>query len=104
MSNEYLFSCTEDPTEIGALYRALQSIDCEVKMANTEIKQGEMGFEEILIVLISSAVLPAVLHVIETWLQNRKTELTITDKKTGKSLTFKSENGKIPKNLKTFLK
>lgn len=93
-NREYIFMCSEGLEDLEHLHQLfiIDSIDSEIQ--ESSIVDAKMGFEEILIALISSAIIPQILHTINIWLQSRKKELIIIDKKTGKELKLESHNGK----------
>lgn len=63
--------------------------------AQTAIHQeNSMGIEEIIIALISSAVIPSLLDVIKVWMSGRKKELIIKDINSGKEVKLISNDGK----------
>lgn len=104
---EYVISCTSNSEELYQFSQLLRmnGIDSEIKHDN--IKEGQMGLEEILTVLITSAVVPAIISAINIWNQNRKLDITIIETKTKKEIKLKSDNGKsmspeLLKELKEF--
>lgn len=89
---EFQFYFTNvDKKDVAVLKRLLLGTGCETKFVENEPIEGEMGFEEILIVLISSQIIPVALSVLGIWLKNRKIEFTIKNK--NKELKIKLSNG-----------
>lgn len=91
--------------ELATLQQLLQRNDIETKYVSMPPQEGQMGLEDILIVLISSAIIPSLLSTIDTWLSNRKQDFTFIDKNSGKEIHISSQNGLKKKDLealKTF--
>lgn len=79
--------------ELATLQQLLQRNDIETKYVSMPPQEGQMGLEDILIVLISSAIIPSLLSTIDTWLSNRKQDFTFIDKNSGKEIHISSQNG-----------
>lgn len=92
--NEFVFFPNGNLEDLTYLYQLCMINGIESKLEDSHENHGQMGLEEILIVLISSAVIPNLLNVINIWIQNRKKELTIIDKKRGIEIHLDSNNGK----------
>lgn len=92
LTKEYSFSCESE--DLIFLSQLMLINEIPTKIQKTENDLGEMGYEEIIIALISSAILPSILDVIKVWLENRQKELTIIDNSSGKEFRIKSSNGK----------
>ncbi len=91
---EFIFLPTGDLEDLSYLHQLCMINGIESKMQESQESHGQMGLEEFLIVLVSSAVIPNVLNVINTWLQNRKKKITIVDKNKGIEIHLDSYNGK----------
>lgn len=92
--NEFTFLPNGDLEDLSFLQQLCMINGIESKLVESNKDYGQMGLEEILIVLISSAVIPNMLNVINTWFQNRKKELTIIDNNKGIEIHLESNNGK----------
>lgn len=67
-------------------------------MKETQVNKGQMGLEEILIVLITSATIPSILNVIKAWIENRRIEVKIVNN-TGKEIHSTANNVKVPDSI-----
>lgn len=92
--SEFIFLPTGDLEDLSYLHQLCMMNGIESKLQETQENHGQMGFEEFLIVLVSSATIPSVLNVISTWLQNRKKKITIVDKNKNVEIHLDSYNGK----------
>lgn len=88
---EFYFS-NVDKKDVAVLKKLLLDTGCETKFVENQSVGGEMGVEEILLVLLSSQIIPVALSVFGIWLKNRKIEFTIKNK--NKELKVKLSNGK----------
>lgn len=91
---EYIFSCIGELEDLIYLRQLFMINGVDSNMEDISINDGEMGLEEVLIASISSTIIPSVLNTINIWIQSRKKELKIVDKKTGKEIYLTSNNGK----------
>lgn len=91
---EFIFTSLGNNDDLEYLHQLFIINSVDSKMQGTPLHDGEMGLEQILIALISSTIIPSVLNTINIWLQNRKKELIIIDKDSGKELHLTSNNGK----------
>lgn len=96
---EFVFFSSGDYEDLSYLHKLLLINNIESELQETQADSGQMGLEEILVVLISSAIIPSILDVIKVWLENRKIEVTISNKNTGKEIHLTSSNGKIPDSM-----
>lgn len=94
MKKEYIFSCSGDFEDLEYLHQLFVINGVDSKMEELPMHNGQMGMEELLIALISSAIIPSVLVSVNIWLQNRKKEIKIVDKKSKKEIHLISQNGK----------
>lgn len=92
--SEFIFLPTGDLEDLSYLHQLCMMNGIESKLQESQENNGQMGLEEFLIVLVSSSVIPSVLNVINTWLQNRKKKITIVDKNKGIEINLESYNGK----------
>ena len=90
---EYLFSCTGDFEDLSYLCQLFTINGVDSKMQETKANSNQMGLEEILIVVISSEIIPAIISTLKIWFQNRKKELFIKDEKQGKEIHIVSRDG-----------
>ncbi len=99
---EYVISCTKNTEDLHQLRQLLRMNGISSEIRDGNLKDGQMGLEEILTILITSAVIPSVISAINIWNQNRKVDITIIETKTKKEINLKSDNGKSlsPKLLK----
>lgn len=76
---------------------SMGGIDYETEKAN---HVGDMGFDfSQLAILVPPLVAagPTLGKIFELWLKSRKVEFTLKNEITGKTMTYASENGKLPK-------
>lgn len=92
---EYLFSCTGDFEDLSYLYQLFTINGVDSKLQETKANSNQMGLEEILIVIISSEIIPAIISALKVWFQNRKKELYIKDEKQGKEIHIVSHDGEM---------
>lgn len=93
IKKEYLFTCTGDFEDLSYLYQLFTINGVDSKMRETKANSNQMGIEEILIVIISSEIIPAIISTLKIWFQNRKKELFIKDEKQGKEIHIVSRDG-----------
>lgn len=92
---QYIFSCINgEPEDLQYLYQLFNINDIDSKIQGLKIESDQMGLEEVVIVLITSAIIPSLIEAIKIWIENRGKKISIEDKKTGKKIVFDSKNGK----------
>lgn len=90
----YEFSCYGDVVDIQYLNKLMifNGIPTEKKVVSED--ETSMGITEIIIALISSAIIPKILDTIVVWMESRKKELEITDMESGIKIHLTANNGK----------
>lgn len=93
--DQYIFSCsTGEFEDLQYLYELFNINDIDSEIQGLDNIADQMGLEDVVIALITSAVIPSVFNVIKIWLQNRGKEITIEKSDTGERIRLISKNGK----------
>lgn len=91
---EYLFTCIGNDADLHFLQYLFVENGIKATLDESKQKEGQMGGEEILLAVIGSSIIPSAITAIGMWLNNRKKELIIEDKKNKKKIHLISNNGK----------
>lgn len=94
IKGEYVFSCKGDLEDLNYLHKLFIINGIESKKKSKSTNNGEMGLKEDLVVLITSSTFNSVINIIIIWMKNRKKEIKIVDKCSGREINLKSYNGK----------